>query len=166
MDNLITDRTLEDVNEMKAILNKIKQLGDFDELTNAEKLKFNTLQSKGSYDYVDFNRVNEWVAFISNNLNTENYRNVVNTKTDWSEEDIVTLSDTINYLNNINVLREAFYVKSDTPDTPIDLKNLSYDEANAIEQILFDINDLYNKMFSVFRYCDTFNCGDGLEELD
>ena len=47
-----------------------------------------------------------------------------------------------------------------TPDVPADMEYLSYDEANAIEKILIDMETLINNMMTAWFYCGEIECGE------
>ena len=63
-------------------------------------------------------------------------------------------------LDNLNVLVKSFCIYSSTPNIP----KISYhfEDINAIEKILFDLEELYNKALKSFVYCGITYCGTGL----
>ena len=52
----------------------------------------------------------------------------------------------------MSALREAIAVLPGTPPVPESIEGLTWQKANDIEQILFDINALLNNMESSFVY--------------
>lgn len=71
---------------------------------------------------------------------------------------------TLEHLNqimaNIKLLRDAYYVKSSTPDIPSLTGEMTIEKANAIEQNLLDISLLLDGEIASYRYSGTqFNSG-------
>lgn len=115
---------------------------------------------KGCYNYIDLNRVEEWCKYLSDLLNSYGYVNLINEKTDWNVNDIQTVEQMARYLNNVKILMETFILKKDTPKLPDTINKLTYSQANDIEKILYDINELIDKMEAIFRYSGTFYSGE------
>lgn len=115
---------------------------------------------KGCYNYIDLNRVEEWCKYLSNLLNSYGYVNLISEKTDWNIEDIQTVEQMARYLNNVKILMETFILKDNTPKIPDTINKLTYSQANDIERILYDINELIDKMEATFRYSNTFHSGE------
>ena len=68
--------------------------------------------------------------------------------TDWQEGDIPSPAQMAQYLANIAALRDRLpYV---APDTPEDMEGLTYQEANAIEEILYTLEDVLEAMQAAF----------------
>lgn len=110
-DELITDRTLEDVTNRTA---------------------------KGSISYVDLNRVETACKELGEILLVD-----LVTKTDWTMRDFRKDSDMQRIRQNIQKLRDAYFVKPSTPATPQRIEYQTVTEANSIEQILADIHAMY-----------------------
>lgn len=111
---------------------------------------------KGCYNYIDLNRVEEWCKYLSDLLNSYGYVNLIEGKTDWKVNDIQTVEQMERYLKNVKILIETFAIKKDTPNLPETMNKLTYSQANDIEKILYDINELIQKMEAMFRYSNTF----------
>ena len=141
MDKLIYDRTASDVEYAK-------------KNPSAEEWL------KGCYNYIDLNRVEEWCKHLSSLLNSYGYFNNIDEKTDWNVKDIQTVEEMKRYLNNVKVLIETFATKEDTPQLPVSINKLTYQHANDIEKILYDINELIQYMEAMFRYSNTFYSGE------
>lgn len=124
-----------------------------------EDLKNNT--AKAYYNYFDLNRIEEWCEYIKEELNTYNYFCNVTVKTDWTMYDLPTESEMERIRGNVNILKEAYYSYT---NIPANLEKMTISKANAIEKILFEINDLIYKMTAEFRKCGTF-CSGGMEGL-
>jgi hypothetical protein len=115
---------------------------------------------KGCYNYIDLNRVEEWCKYLSDLLNSYGYVNLISEKTDWILTDIQTVDQMARYLNNVKILMKTFILKKDTPKLPHTINKLTYSQANDIERILYDINELIEKMEAIFRYLGTFYSGE------
>ena len=115
---------------------------------------------KGCYNYIDLNRVEEWCKYLSDLLNSYGYVNLIDEKTDWNVNDIQTIEQMERYLKNVKILMETFILKNDTPKLPDTINKLTYSQANDIEKILYDINELIDKMEAIFRYSGTFYSGE------
>lgn len=149
---LITDRTSADVAHAKSFQGK-----KWDDLTAEQKAEY-LLGLKGSYNYTDFNRVENAVKYLSELLNTYGYSNVVETKTNWTQEDIQKVSDIQRYIDNIAELKNKYYsnVEGTMPTTST---WLTADGANYLEKILVDIERTIESMKQVFVYTGVAGCG-------
>ena len=68
----------------------------------------------------------------------------------WFEDDIPTPSKMTQYLANVAAIRTA--ITADMPATPESMSNLTYTEANDIEQILIDIDDALTRAAAAWFY--------------
>lgn len=119
MDNLIFDRTQNDVNNA---------------INNPSSSEF----LKGAYNYTDLNRVEEWSDYIKDILNDYGANLNFNVKTDWNMRDYPTRLQINRIRNNISSLKNACYALL---TENIEYGNtLDYEKANALEKILYDIN--------------------------
>lgn len=89
-----------------------------------------TAVTKGAYNYSDLNRVERIVAMISSAKGLN-----LTTKTNWTMWEIPKASDMSRYLSNIKTIRTSIGSSVTLPDS---MNNLSYTDANNIEQILTD----------------------------
>lgn len=115
---------------------------------------------KAYISYLDLNRIESAVSYISNLLNTYSYTNITNNKTDWNMRDIRFQIECDRIRNNYIAIKNAFTVKADTPLIPNNFNWETIEQANAIEKILYDINELIEQMTAGFRASGTFNCGE------
>lgn len=138
---MIIDRTLEDVEYAKA------------NPTSTEDLK-------GSYNNSDLNRVEEKVEELYNILKGYSYDGKIEViKTDWLKTDFFTPNDDTRYLGNIRKLINSYFIKNDTPSLPNTMEMLTYEDANAIEKILVDIENIIINMEQTFVYSGVSNSG-------
>lgn len=138
---MITDRTQEDV-------------------TYAQTHKDSQVDLKGAYNNSDLNRVESKVKELDELLKKYNYiTSIATVKLDWSKTDFFTPSDRIRYLDNIKRIRQVYVAKNTTPQLPTTMSKLTYSQANDIEQILVDIEDLIYGMEQYLVYSGVANSG-------
>ncbi len=123
--DMITDRTLEDV-----------LLGN----------------KKGVYGAVDLNRVGEAINHVAARLRAAGNNIEVSPKADWAREDIPTPAQMVHYLEQIQKVRDVLAVYQTTPAVPADMEDLTHGEANDIEKILVDIDQLITNMIAAYYY--------------
>ena len=138
---MIFDRTQEDVNAAISLRNQKVKV--FEGLTSEE---INTLE-RGTITINTLNRIEnkqveiaELFSQLSINVRIENKS--------WTETQIFNKVEFQRILDNLNVLVKSFCVYSNTPNIP----KISYyfEDINAIEKILFDLEELYNKALKSF----------------
>lgn len=165
MTNLIYDRTLEDVAEVRRLLAKLNpETGDG--LTAAEQAKWDA-GLKGAYNFTDLNRVESAVKTLAAALTSAGYPAAVEPvlkggeaeDREWQEGDIVRWAQWTTYLDNVQRLRDAYYTLSETGELPKPEDKLGYEGANTIEKILADIDLLLDGMKSIYRRAGTFTAG-------
>lgn len=93
-------------------------------------------------DYICLNRVEEACAYLAEIFGVE-----IETK-EWSQEDFRTDTEMVRLRGNIQKLRDAYFVKTNTPNTPSKITYTSIYQANDIEQILKDLGDMYEDAVS------------------
>lgn len=152
---LIYDRTPADVQRVSELDKKFR-LGT---ATTAEAEEYLS-GMKGAYNATDFNRVGVVIEYIAKRLKNAGYSFGLTVKKDWRASDVPTVENTAYYLEAVNTLRRWFVVYNNTPDTPSDLSGLTYVEANNIEKILFDIDELITKMIRQQYYAGEVYAGE------
>lgn len=119
---------------------------------------------KGYHNYTDVNRIEKWCGYIANLLTSYGYPVHIVTKTNWVMIDERKASEMERIRSNVSKIKQAYCTYSLTPAVPDTLNRIDIEKANAIEKVLFDIDELMNKMVAEFRKSGTFNCG-GMEGL-
>lgn len=149
---MIFDRTQNDVDT--AIILRREKVQKFQELTDAE---IATLE-KGTMTYNTLNRIEAKQEELKNLFNEIGYWNTQIVNKPWNETQIFDEGEFQRIIDNENILRNAFFVYVDTPKTP----NVSYryNDINALEKILNDLDVMINDVKSRYRYCGTFECGE------
>lgn len=130
VEDLITDRTNEDVKEVMSLTAK-----GWDNLTSAEQTKWLS-GLKGSYNYTDLNRVATFVKQLYELLVSSGYGISMTIKNDWTIDDVPTLDQLELYLDNVKTLRTYVSSSYSLPALPSTIQGLTYDGANNIEKNL------------------------------
>lgn len=149
---MITNRTQCDVDT--AILIRNTKVKKFEALTESD---INYLE-RGTITINTLNRIETKQDELKNLFNDMGYWNTSITNKVWGENDIFNVDEFQRILDNTNVLRNAFFVYMDTPKTP----NVSYywQDINALEKILYDLDVMINDVKSHYRECGTFESGE------
>ena len=148
---MIFDRTQNDVDT--AILLRREKVQTFQELTESE---IATLE-KGTITYNTLNRIETKQEELKNLFNDMGYWNTPIRNKIWGENDIFNIDEFQRILDNTNVLRQAFFVYKDTPNTPP--VSYHYNDINALEKILYDLDVMINDVKSHYKECGTFESG-------
>lgn len=152
--NLITDRTQADVDRVRQLAKK-----GFGNMTADEKTEWlNGL--KGAYNASDLNRVGAAVAYVAGRLTGYGYAVNVSPRQDWQGADIPTPESMTAYLADVAALRAALTVAAGTPEVPEDMEQLTWQEANNIEQILVDVDELLTRMAAAWFYSGDLYAGE------
>lgn len=146
MTRWITDRTDDDVAQVKALALKAKA-GTWTEKEQAEW----AAGMKGALSYMDYNRIESGIQEIASILNAS-----VSVKTNWDVNEYLTVSDSSRWLSNIRTIRSLCSGKNYTPETPASLNHLHYTIINQVEEILLDIETIANNHLI---YCSEPVCG-------
>ena len=112
---------------------------------------------KGAYNISDRNRVGGAINFISDCLvnNAGLYEARVKIKDNWDYPDIIKREHHEEILYALNFLK-YFLPYSKTSEVPENLNKITYQKANALEFILFDLCGVLARLFDSWLYC-----GDG-----
>lgn len=155
---LVTDRTQQDVDYAKQIRDKLV-LGT---ATDAEKAEWNSFTLKGAYNHTVLNRVTAAMEDLKLRLEGYGYvvlgyqRIVVAHKVEthdeylWYEDDQPTPENMEQYLLNVSAIRAVLEVLSTTPSVPTRMTSITTQDANAIEQILFDVEKVIYQVVNSF----------------
>lgn len=149
---MIFDRTQNDVDT--AIVLRREKVQKFQELTGSE---IETLE-KGTLTINTLNRIENKQEKLKNLFNDMGYWNTPITNKVWDETDIFNVDEFERILNNVNILRQAFFVYKDTPNTPP--VSYHYNDINTLEKILYGLDVMINDVKSHYRECGNFECGE------
>lgn len=155
---LITDRTAADVAEAKRLRDKLLA---GETLTDEESVRY-FAGLRGAYNASDMNRVGAAVQYVANRLNAEGYSAYVSPKTGWHMEDIVRQSDWNKYLDEVRHLRRKLTLMRTTPQITDGMYSglKRYAEANAIEQILVDLDWMLTNIIRDYIYAGEVFAGE------
>lgn len=145
-------RTQQDVDT--AIKIRRDKVQTFQELTQSD---IATLE-KGTLTYNTLNRIEAAQEELKNIFNEIGYWNTQITNKMWDGTQLFKEDDFQRIIDNTNVLRDAFFVSKDTPQTPP--VSYYFEDLNSLEKILYDLDVMINDVKSNYRICGTFECGE------
>lgn len=153
---LITDRTAADLSRWQALRDK-----GWANMTTEEKAEWAS-GMKGAYKPSDLNRVGNALNNLRDRLAAAGYisANAFTAKTSWTDGEVPTGADLTYYLNCVSVIREAMAQFSTTPPAPEDTGSLTIQEANGIEQIALDIDQLIRNMLAARFFSNDLYSGE------
>lgn len=159
IDTLITDRTQNDVDRLKDLKEKMLKNGGISALTVEEQAEYFNSVVKGSYNYTDLNRVSDACAYIYNLLIQSGYiiSNYQTLKNDWVLTDIPTLTEMNKYTTTLTALKQTLSASQQIPDT---MRFLNFSNANNIEKLLVELNDIYDLLLKSMFYSNEVYCGE------
>lgn len=152
---LITDRVQADVDRVDYLAGRVSA----GTATAAEQTEWDS-DLKGAYNASDLNRVGAAVAYVAGRLTGYGYAVTVNPKQDWTGSDIPTAGQMATYLQDVAALRGAIAVMNSTPPTPDSASGLTWREANDIERILLDVDELLTRMAAAWFYSGDLYAGE------
>lgn len=153
--NLITNRTQADVDRVAALAGRVSA----GTATAAEQTEWAS-DLKGAYNASDLNRVGAAVVYVAGRLTGYGYVVSVSPRQDWQVADIPTQESMTAYLADVATLRAALTVAADTPEVPEDMERLTWQEANDIEKILVDVDELLTRMAAAWFYSGELYAGE------
>lgn len=139
---LVRDRTQADVATLQIALSRLMR----GELSQEDVALFYSATSKGAYNYTDLNRVGLAIQDLAQRLTATGYLPQQEVRTDWSATDIMRPEDANKYLSALRSIRSQHAQQSSTPYVPTDMSKLTVSNANAIEQILYDVERVLNSI--------------------
>lgn len=144
--HLVTDRTQFDVDRVNALAAK-----GWAKMTQSERDEWYA-GMKGAYNATDLNRVQAAARYIKDRCETLGYRLNLSEQRSWTQQDTPDMADMRKYLDDIRAIRGIFKVLKTTPSVPESMARFTYVKANAIEQILQDVDSLLSNMIASSVY--------------
>lgn len=142
--DLIYDRTDADVSRVLDLTQKLAS----GTATDDEKTEW-FAGMKGAYNASDLNRVGAAVAYLTGVLLSDGYYTLTAPKTDWTTSDTPTQAQMQQYIADIHTLRDRLpYIAPDAPDTA---SKLTFQQANAIEEILHTLETVLISMQESYK---------------
>ena len=148
---LVYNRIQQDVEN--AIKIRSEKVQKFQELS-AEDIK---VLERGMITLNTLNRIEDKQDELRTILNNMGYWDTPVVSKNWDYTQIFDKAEFERILKNLDILRNAFYVYSDTPKTP--KVSYKFDDINAIEKILYDLEEMTNYVKNNYRECGDFECG-------
>ena len=152
----VYDRTQSDV-ARAAELNS--RAGGWDTFTADEKEFWLNQLVRGRYNETDTNRVERNTRTLATLLASYGYNFDLTSKTDWAIDDFGTTELLENLLSNVKALAAGFTISPDAPSLPATMAKPTWQGANAIEKVQFEIERSAELMSSVFLRCGTTYSG-------
>lgn len=152
--NLITDRTAADAARAAELDAK-----GWESMTAAERTEWSG-EPKGAYNASDLNRVGSAVQYLAGRFTEQGYVVTVVPRTDWEASDVPTEDEWALYLANVAALRAQIAAKPTTPALPETIAGLTVDGANAIEQVLKDLDELLTNAERAWYYSGELFAGE------
>lgn len=107
---------------------------------------------KGALSHAMLNRIEKNSQHLASLLNLYSYDIKIDVKTDWVREDYFRPTDLDRIKQNVTKLKEAYASLPTTPSLVIGKKTINHVEANNIEQIEKDLNQMITAMENNFIY--------------
>ena len=148
MPNMITDRSDADVVAVRALETAIKS----GTATEEQVLEYLNGHQKGAYTYADLNRVELAVAYLVGRLWELGYQIPVVMHMDWVVTDKPNEQDFARYFDNVARIRSLVPVFATTPKAPNSVSGFDIYKANALEQILLDVEQILNLIRDAWFY--------------
>ena len=158
---MIWDRTQNDVDvALRVIKEKIRLDPITMQPSNSESITTEETEAlkKGTLNVEDLNRIENKQIELKNIFNDMGYWNTPKTNKTWDEAQVFDANEFKRIVDNTDMLRKAFFVFGDTPNTPT--ATYHYININAIEKILYDLGNMVDDVRSKYRECNTFFCGE------
>ena len=154
IDTLITDRTQADVDRVLELSAK-----GWAGMSPEERAEWSA-GLKGAYNASDLNRVREAMEYLAGVFGAYGYAVSLQPAPTWSVGEIPNEEQMAAYLSNVSSLRAVLDMPTTTPAVPADMALLTYIEANNIEQILADINQLLLNAAAAWFYAGELFSGE------
>lgn len=114
----------------------------------------------GYYDITDLNRVGNAMYYIAERLRACGWDIAVSPRTDWVWTDRATPAAAKRYLNNLRKIRTALTLFASTPAAPSGAAPFNAQEANDIEKILIDVEDMVQRTMDGYFYSGDLYAGE------
>ena len=115
---------------------------------------------KGSYNASDLNRVGNFINTVSAMLSSQGYGHKYDVKKDWKETDYINEKNTAYYLESLRAICESYFLLPESPNLPDKLSGLTWQKANAIEQIIYDMAVIFDLIKSNYIFSGEIFAGE------
>ena len=149
---MIFNRTQADISAAHNLINtKVKT---FQELTHEEV----AILEKGTMTINTLNRIEQKQEELKGLFNSMGYWNTPVVIKTWDYKDIFNVSEFQRIIYNLDILRNAFFTYSTTPNTPP--VSYRFEDINSLEKILNDLDVMINDVKSNYQECGDIECGE------
>lgn len=149
---MIFNRTERDVSEAKRIIDE--KVKSFIGLSDEEA----EIVSRGIVSRETLNRIESKQSELYSLFRSIGYFGKPIETKEWVVGCFFKDEDLTRIIENNEALKEMFFSFKETPKRPS--AKYSYQNFNAIEKILFDLEEMYGFVIENFKECDTFYCGE------
>ena len=156
LENPITDRSLSDVEDVKVLAEAIKA----GTATEEQIRQYLDVNHKGAYTYRDMNRVEDAVHYVATRLYEYGYLRTFPPIRQWTVADKPNQQDFQRYFGNVAMIRRAIAVWANTPEVPDSMVGFDVNKANALEQILVDVDQILNYMQDAWFFAGDLYLGE------
>lgn len=123
-----------------------------------------TSRTEGAtYNWTDFNRVAEAMEYVADRLRSCGWDVIVKPRKDWNRHTFPSLAEMVRYVRQLRLLYDTLKLFVATPPVPEATKTkdwLTVQEANDIEKILLDIEDMVQRTMSAYFYSGDLYAGE------
>lgn len=151
--HLVTDRTSADVNRWKALRAK-----GWAAMTEAEQAEW-TAGMKGSYNYTDFSRVEDAIAYLKSRLARYGYT-VEAVRQVWVSGEIPDSGKLSRYLASLKAVRNALGAHTASLPLPETMDNLTWTDANNMEKMLLAVDETLTYLLQLYTYSGEVQAGE------
>ena len=117
---------------------------------------------RGAYNSSDRNRVGSALNYLLDTLRHNGYEHMGRVKSDWKEGDIVKASENANLIAQLEEVNRVLpQISLEIPDN---FEYLNWRTANAVERILFDMFENYDRLSDTWLWCGEGYAGYDFEE--
>jgi len=117
---------------------------------------------RGAYNSSDRNRVGAALNYLLGALRHNGYEHMGHVKSDWHLTDIVRERDNAEVIAQLGEARRV--LPQISHEIPYNLDYLDLRKANAVERILFDMFENYDRLLDTWLWCGEGYAGDAFEE--
>lgn len=154
MEALVYDRSLDDATRMRSMIAK-----GYGSLSATELTEWDSMRSKGSWNYTDLNRIGTWINYLIDLIETSgtDVSAITRASTDFTVNSDLRIAYVEQLQSTITALQQL-YATIPTLDTMEALVLWNYVQANAIEHNLQILNDAIPSWF-IWPTCGDAICG-------
>jgi hypothetical protein len=150
-----------EINKFDLIFDRTQ--ADVDYALRLERESIHTDENlRGAYNASDRNRIADALNSLTDMLLHNGYEHFVRVKSGWKEGDIIMAGDNAMIIFNLREARRLLpQISLEIPDN---LDKLSWQKANALERVVFDMFENYDMILDTWLFCGEGYAGNAFEE--